>query len=286
MEPGAFGYAWRSLLWAGLAVLTLGLAYPYMHFAQARYMADRSRFGTLAMRQEGSWLGLLAQWIRLYLAGALMFLAFWGYAEETRMSAEGMRAWFALLVPLSAAVFFCLLMVYEVAAFRYLWDNRVIGGTRLENDLRVRSILFAYVRGSTATIVMTGFVGAIAGTAFVGIGYALSVEVLEAEAFLGGDLADALARTAASADVPPVPMLVALAPILAGLALSYLFVLAGWFAFGESLVTQPILRRKVEGMLLRNPDALARAGQARREEAREAGGFAEALGADMGAGFA
>ena len=52
-----------------------------------------------------------------------------------------------------------------------------------------------------------------------------------------------------------------------------------------SEITQPILRLKVEAMLIRRPEALLSAQQRSRDEMRDAGGFADALGGDVGAGF-
>ncbi|MEO1274438.1 MAG: hypothetical protein AAFV96_03305, partial [Pseudomonadota bacterium] len=85
---------------------------------------------------------------------------------------------------------------------------------------------------------------------------------------------------------PPSPeQLMSLAPIFVGIALTYFFLFAASFAFGQSLITQPILRLKVEAMLIRRPEALLSAQQRDKDQMRDAGGFADALGMDVGAGF-
>lgn len=263
LAPGAFGYAWRSVIWAIVTVLTLGLAYPYMHFAQARYLAQRCRLGTLAVRQEGSWLGLMAHWLRLYLVVVLMFLAFWGLSEEMELDVEAMRGWLAILVPIGLVVTAYTAMVYRIAAFRCLWDYRTIGGMRIDNDLKIYRIVFAYIGGTLGVGVMAPVIGGI-----VGLSALLAAAVALGAA--SGALDPAMVRGALDAvregDEPLPAALLARAPVLLpaalGLGLGGLAFLAAAYALAQSLVVQPILRRKAETMLLRNPDVLAQAGQA------------------------
>ena len=66
---------------------------------------------------------------------------------------------------------------------------------------------------------------------------------------------------------------------------SYIFVIALAFVFSQIFLIRPILRRKVEGMQNFNISGLEASQQRDHDEAAEAGGFADALGVDVGAGF-
>ncbi len=72
---------------------------------------------------------------------------------------------------------------------------------------------------------------------------------------------------------------------LIGAAAGYLSVIAFAFIFAQIFIVRPILRRKAEGMQIFNISALANSQQREHDEAAEAGGFADALGVDVGAGF-
>ncbi|MEM7499552.1 MAG: DUF898 family protein [Pseudomonadota bacterium] len=281
---GAWGYMLRSLLWAFAAVVTLGLLYPYLHFRQAKYMTDRSSFGSLQMRQEGSWLGLFAYWVWLYIAAGMVFLAAWGLAEEMKLGEQGISMMLAIFMPFAFLLLFILFMNYQIGAFRYLWDNRRIGRAEVENDVTVSAIIWTYVKGSFLVSVLTMVVGAIAGIVFIGGGSVLMATMVEGdESTL--QLLRQLPDMLESEQLPPIEALAAAAPLILGLALTYFFFFAASFAFGQSLITQPILRLKVEAMLIRRPEALMQAQQRDHDQAREAGGFADALGVDLGAGF-
>ena len=55
--------------------------------------------------------------------------------------------------------------------------------------------------------------------------------------------------------------------------------------FFQTFLIRPILRRQVEGMRIDDPRILERARQRSHDHALEAGGFADALGVDIGSGF-
>jgi hypothetical protein len=82
----------------------------------------------------------------------------------------------------------------------------------------------------------------------------------------------------------PSGLLAAWPQILAG-ALGYLTLLGFAFAFTQVFLTMPILRAKVEGMTVSDPVALTSTRQRPHDAAAEAGGFADALGVDVGAGL-
>ncbi|MEM6945792.1 MAG: hypothetical protein AAF565_18775, partial [Pseudomonadota bacterium] len=208
----------------------------------------------------------------------------WGLAEEMKLGEQGISMMLAIFMPFAFLLLFILFMNYQIGAFRYLWDNRRIGRAEVENDVTVSAIIWTYVKGSFLVSVLTMVVGAIAGIVFIGGGSVLMATMVEGdESTL--QLLRQLPDMLESEQLPPIEALAAAAPLILGLALTYFFFFAASFAFGQSLITQPILRLKVEAMLIRRPEALMQAQQRDHDQAREAGGFADALGVDLGAGF-
>ena len=67
--------------------------------------------------------------------------------------------------------------------------------------------------------------------------------------------------------------------------LFYFAIVATGLAFSQIFIVRPVLRRKAEGMQVFNIAALAHSQQRAHDRAAEAGGFADALGVDVGAGF-
>ena len=65
----------------------------------------------------------------------------------------------------------------------------------------------------------------------------------------------------------------------------YLAFFAVPFAFAQIFITRPILQRKAEAMVIHQAETLTQSRQRAHDHAAEAGGFADALGVDVGAGF-
>ncbi|MEL6773292.1 MAG: DUF898 family protein [Pseudomonadota bacterium] len=282
---GAWSYTGRSILWLMLTVLTLGIMYPYMHFKQAKYLTDRTHFGSMTFQQNGSWLGLLSLWIWLYISFGMMFLFGWGLAEEMQLQADGVQVLFSVLLPFAILLTMIMAFNYQVGAFRYLWDNRSVGRTRIENDVSVGSLILTYLKGYIAVSVLTFVIGVVGALVIGGAGYLATMAMMGDVGMSPDELSTEL-EAMMTGDIPPTPAAIApLLPLALGVVGAYVFIFVLSFALTQSLIIQPILRRKVEAMLIRNPQALERAGQRSQDGAAEAGGFADALGIDVGAGF-
>ena len=65
----------------------------------------------------------------------------------------------------------------------------------------------------------------------------------------------------------------------------YLFSILFTLALGHVFITQPLLRAACRTTRIHNLDAASRARQRDHDAQTEAGGFADALGADVGGGF-
>lgn len=275
-EGGAWGYTLRALGWSVLTVLTAGLALPYQQFKQAQYMTDRSWFGDLRFRQDGSWLGLMVWWIWLYVSAGVFALLTWGMVIEADYDPDFTGAAVGTMVTIWVVVASVQLFAYRVGSFRYLWDNRVLGDAALGNDVSVWRVfmiaLWGYIAVSFTTLIAALVIGGFVLGGWVLLG-GPSLEAVMAAGAGAGDELGLLTRAAASA------------PLAALVVFGYLMVVAVAYALTQSLLTQPVLRRKVLAMQIENPMALREAAQRGHDSATEAGGFADALGIDVGAGF-
>ncbi|MEM6971822.1 MAG: DUF898 family protein [Pseudomonadota bacterium] len=283
MDPGALTFMGLSLLWLVATIVTLGLLYPYMHFKQAQFMANRSYVGSLRVTQGGSWLGLLSYWIWFYILSGLGFLFVWGVSEEMKLGGEGISLMIALLVFPAALIFGIMFVNYNTGAFRYLWDNRSVGGVTMECDLSTGSVLGRYISGTVTTSILTTIFGSIGGLVFIFGGIWLS-------SALGGlEFEEAIAALVGlfngDEEAPPLTALLASVPAVIGGFLTYIMGFAVSYAFTMVLVFQPILAMKCDAILLRNPGGFDRAKQRSAKDAGDAGGFATALGVDIGGGI-
>ncbi len=164
-------------------------------------------------------------------------------------------------------------MRYRIVAFRYLWSNRTLAGAKFQNDVSPTNIISVYVVGTLLVTICTILV--IVALSFVVGGVAAAV--------IGPEQLQGIQQSLEN----PAGMLGQMGAIaVAGLAvLAYLVALAFAFAFGQIFVTRPILSRMAEAMTIHNAGALTTSRQRAHDRATEAGGFADALGVDVGAGF-
>lgn len=277
MEPGAWGYMGLALALSLLTVLTLGLAWPYQDFRQSKYMIDRTWFGDLKFEQDGSWLGLFSQWLWIYIAIVMMALVLWGAATN----GEDMMGQFlaGVVVTFGYLLLVYLFLRYRMWAVRYLWDNRRLGDASFQNVLNVNATVWTYLGGTMVVTLLTTVIALVLFGVFFGA-WALSASDMQMET-----LAGALGQAAEPGAPPPdIDQLVSAAGLLLGGLAIYLFIFAAAYALTQSFLIQPVLRRQVEATTVENAAALLDARQREEDSAVEAGGFADALGIDVGVG--
>ncbi|MEM9146872.1 MAG: DUF898 family protein [Pseudomonadota bacterium] len=267
LGPGALGYTRRALLLSLLTLLTLGLAYPYQHYRLAKYVTDRAYFGDLEFTQEGGWGELFAQWIWIYIIAGFCGLMLWGLIDNPQDAAAGFLG--AIAITFGATALLLAYQRYTIAAFRILWNNRYLGDSRFECDLSAGRVLWIYFGGGFATSLCTALVGG--GVAFLLISW-------------GATASDLTVFQQFEATNDPAVLWPAWPIALAGVV-SYLVLLSVGFAFGQLFVSLPVLRAKVEATRINDPQLLALSRQREADRAGEAGGFADALGVDVGAGI-
>ena len=253
LEPGAWGYAARALLWWGLTILTLGLLWPVMTFRLEKHRADRTHWGTLSLTQEGG-AGMLYRAAIPLIAG--LFIAAVGGALAYAVDAQ----WWAL-AGLGGLIALYGLVHYRVASLRILMNHKRAGDIRFEAGFRP---------GRVARILVFGYLLAGLVLSVLLIAVLAALGVIAASVAPSFDLADAEAIEAL-----PVEFLTAVGIVVYFL----LFIL--WGALRHAFVTLPLWRHYAETLRVTGTEMLHRVRQTERDETRQAEGFAEAL--DIGA---
>lgn len=275
MDNGAWGYTIRALWYWFLTVITGGLLYPYQQFKLTKYITDRTYFGDLKFHQNGSWIGLFAYWVWLYIVVGLVALAVWGLAADPGNPATTVIG--SIIIFVGYMSFFVLFMRYEVVVFRYMWSNRVVGEVTFQNDIAPGKIISVYLVGSLLVGLCTLIVGAVVAALVLAFGYYVQ----------GVDLMSQLTQLQMMKDGVPNSddPAQAITGIILTAAFFYLVLFAVPFAYSQIFITRPILQRKTEAMVIHNAPMLIQSRQRAHDHAAEAGGFADALGVDVGAGI-
>ncbi|WP_340108095.1 DUF898 family protein [Pikeienuella sp. HZG-20] len=273
LAPGAWGYAARAMLWWAATLLSLGFLYPLMQMKLARYVTDRSYYGDLPFRQRGGWGPLLRSWLWFWapLAALAALLIVVGASliggDPSRipgLAAIAIGAGFAAAVWLGFAF-----IRHQVFSFRYINGGKLLAGrTFVEIELGVWRVIGIYLLGWLVIglgVAITGFAASATGFgALVGLGRESGVM-------------DSLA----SGEAPRLSGLIA----LAFGALVYLPAVAAYTALGHAFLNHPLIRATVAATRIHGLAAAARARQRPHDDQAEAGGFADALGADVGGAF-
>jgi uncharacterized membrane protein YjgN (DUF898 family) len=275
MDNGATGYTIRALWYWFLTMITGGLLYPYQQFKLTKYMTDRTYFGDLRFQQNGSWAGLFAYWVWLYVVLGMVGIALWGLLANPGDPATTVIGW--MIVFFGYMTFFVLFMRYEVVAFRYMWSNRVVGEASFQNDIAPGKIISVYLVGTLLVGLCTILVSIALVFAALAIGaFVIGIDQISDLAAFDPKQLESMTSAEAMQSLP--------ATILTAVLL-YLILFAVPFAYSQIFITRPILQRKAEAMVIHNVQALTQSRQRDHDHAAEAGGFADALGVDVGAGI-
>lgn len=275
LEPGAWGYAWRALMHWAITILSLGILWPRMTFMLEKYRTDRTTFGDARLEQGGRWQmlmpGTLYVWVGVISAGigATVFALDLARMAEMGLAVPGPVAswpewgeprWLGIAIG-GAAVALAGTVHYSVRSFRVMAEaKRARVGELwlgLRSAPRTRRVLAIVVLGNLASFVLVLLVVAAAGAA-------------AAQLVLSGGL---------EAAVEEDPFALLLANPAAAVVPVGLYVLAFlvWGAARHAFVTMPRLRHYALTLRITGTEAVDAVRQAERDEAREAGGLAEAL---------
>jgi uncharacterized membrane protein YjgN (DUF898 family) len=242
----AWGYAWRSLGWAALVVVTLGLAFPFMRRALEAYKIRNTRFGTAEGGFSAPIGGLMMRWLIL-LAPLLLSLglalaaAFAGFVSIDELG--------GLIV---LAALFSLLMwpAYRIAEFRTFTAGTTIGPIGFHSAIQAKTAYWIYLKFFLLLLVAIAALGLVT--------FALVFASVDPQQ---------LFRTGR----PPIGPLVVI-------ILAYLLAFLIFGALKELLLNQPFWRIMAGTLTLRGLEHLESViGQSTAAEAATGEGFADAL---------
>jgi len=256
LEPGAWGYAWRAMIHWLVSIASLGLLWPRMTFWLEKYRTDRTWFGDQNFVQGGKWTMLY----RPYLQAILPIYVSAAVIAAISFAANGitMAPILFLSIPWALVGF----VHYRVQSFRILAENKSLGGVSFEPLPRSARVLGIYVGG----YLMVGLVSSLALTAMAIVLGALA-------GVFGATSFDFIAL--ANGNLLPYWFVAAFG------ALTYFAVFILYGALNQTFVTLPLIGHYAETLAVHGAENLTAISQRERDEATEAGGFAEAL--DVGA---
>lgn len=269
MSQAAWGYAWRAVGLNILTALSLGLLYPFQHFRLTRYVTDRTWFGDRKFNQAGKWTALMRYWAWIYIGVAITAGAAAAIAIDPED--EQVAGIAGLVLVVGYLIIYLLMLRYRVAAFRYLWNHRTLGTTRFNNDVDTGEVIGIHVAGSTAVWTLA-IIAALVAMVAAAVGAVLILGVDRVEVMI--DAANNSKLTGRDGWA-----------ILILMGVGYLSAIPVGVAFNHIFMTRPILSRQVQGLRIADAEALSTVRQRSHDHATEAGGFADALGVDIGSGF-
>lgn len=261
MEPGAWGYMLRALLWGAATLLTLGLLEPLRRRALWRYRVERTWWGDARL----AFAARAGDLYRVFLPVLASLLAIVAIGVGLSIEASGQRG-----APSGSGVFVLILAVLGAIVLWVRWKVRswaiLASGIRLEGGAaltaapRTGRVIGIHLLGALATSMILGVLF-YAIAAVVGIGAFATLEA-------GGPL---------DPDDLPVGW------IVAGFVAAYLalYVLRG--AFRMVFVTFPLIRHVADTMVVTDAARLDAVRRGEGDFMADADGFANLF--DTGAGI-
>lgn len=276
LENGAWGYTRRYLLWWLATIFSFGLLYPLMQLRLSQFTTARSYYGDLQFEQRGKLWPLMRVWLWTFAPLAVMVVG--GIGIAITLAANGgeatdLTAAFTGIFTLAGVVFyfwvFIAFFVYSVHSFRYLNSNKVLANrTRCDFEIGGWTVFGIYLGG--------GLLLYIGAAVFAGVGLLISYILVT----LSGVDAEGGAQLAMG-EWPTYDSIGALVMVIG----PYLLTIAGFVALSQAFITHPLLAAVTRTTFIHDLAGADRARQREHDEQAEAGGFADALGADVGGAF-
>jgi len=255
VDPGAWGYAWRALIYWALALGSLTLLWPLMTHRLEKYRINRTWYGDRQFQQGGSARilakGMVPFWAILAFGGAVIW-ANWG--SENVELALGLALMGAPLLAVAWGW-------YAVRSFRVLTATKTAGVIGFRSTARAPRIIGIYLFGYGLAGILTGIAGIVASFIFLALMFATSGMEFSLDDLDNLGVPDVIVQ-------------------IFGFVI-YFLVFVIWSSLRHVFVTLPIWRHYAETLVLIGSESLHDIQQRDRDEHREAEGFAEAL--DLGA---
>lgn len=248
LAPGAWGYAWRGVLYSILSIITLGLLLPLQTFKLTKYRTDRTWFGDAKMSLNGKWTSLYRAMLHLIIGIALVIVGgvMMGFSAETN---------FGEPTGLSIAVFVIGYIWLFVGGVYFRVDSfrRLTAMSKLGDDISFAS------GATTGTVILRVILGGL----LIGVIYAIFAAIAV------GLLASSFDFVNGPSE-PPVGTIVGL--VIMGVV--FLLLIS---ATSMAVIIQPIIAMVVNTITVKNPGALDGIRQRDEDNQVDADGLADAL---------
>ncbi len=256
LEPGAWGYAWRAIVHLLISILSLGWLWPRMTFWLEKYRTDRTWYGDAKFTQGGKWTMLYGPFKHLIVPAYISIAIGVGLSVVSNPISLGMLL--IVTIPWALVGF----VHYRVQSFRILAENKSLAGLQFQPHPRSSRILGIYILGPILVSILAGLALGLLGGVFAVIANFPGMPGIDAQLLLqGGSIATWL--------------------VIGFGALTYFFIFILYGALYQTFVTLPLIGHYAETLSIMGAESLVQVTQRHRDDAKEAGGFAEAL--DVGA---
>lgn len=274
LEPGAWAYAGRSLLWNIGTVLTLGLLWPVADFYLRRFVTTRTYYGDQRMSLEGKPAPLVRKFFTILVlplvAGVILVAVTLGSSLNGTMSEEELAA--AMGAPMTLLVLVGLICwsLYHGHRLRFFLNRTHVGEDLiLSSALSPGGLLWRAVSGYflTGLILLLCIIGIV-----MGLGFAASLL-----GDMGFDPPDFPIGPGADGGPLTNEDFMRMAPMfLLGLAL-YLTIYIIASAVSEVLVSRRVAKHIASTLHIEHFDKIGGVRQREEDHSRSADGFADAL---------
>ncbi len=274
LEPGAWAYAGRSLLWNAGVILTLGLLWPVADFYLRRFVTQRTYFGDQRMSLEGKPAHLVRRFFTVFVlpifAGAILVALSLGSSIDGGMSDEQIGAAVGLPLTLLAIIgLFCwsLYHGYRLRFFlnrTHVGEDLILSSALSPGGLMWRAVSGYFLTGLILIIFIFGMVLLLgfAATTFGSLGF-------DFPDFPMGPGADGGPLTNED--------FLRLAPVFLLGLLFYLTVYVVASAVSEVLVSRRVASHIASTLHIEHFDKIVGVRQREEDHSRSADGFADAL---------
>lgn len=152
MEKGAWGYVIRAIGYRLLTVVTLGALAPLATFKLEQYMAERSYYGDVGIKQGGTWMRLYSALTHLFI-GIVILL---GSVGAFSWGHDGLASAILFVGSIWVAIGF---VHYQVKSFAYMTSHKTLGEeVSFKAEPRTGAIVRIYLIASVGMGVMSLFI--------------------------------------------------------------------------------------------------------------------------------
>lgn len=262
----AVRYATLRLGLTFIALLTLGLAYPWTRIVLHRYAIQNTMLGNQPFAFDGAWKSLFRYWIPVQASVVLIIAAgaanVPGFIELNQLAVSiegGEEVAFELPESLKTTLWllagaYILTIItfvwFRVAEIRYIFNNMTIAGATAESRFKFRSVLLHW-----ALIVFSFFA---------------TIALIVAGFWIMGK----------TGDVAGISIFLSPVALLGGLAV-FVFASLVLFTIQHMVFWAPILRKFCRTLTISNTEALDRVVQSTAQDPKYAEGLVDALEVDM-----